>query len=64
MGQTFTRVNKSRKEGEVVDQRKSINQRQTKNLDKHRKQVYNMIDTDPDDMLDDDNDLEQEHEHS
>jgi hypothetical protein len=46
MAQTIKRVNKSRKDSEIVDLRRDIKSKQTKNLEKHRNSVYNMIDQD------------------
>lgn len=44
MAQTFTRVNKTRKESEVVDNRRNILSKETKNLNKHRRTVYELVD--------------------
>lgn len=43
MAQTFTRVNKTRKEAEVADLRRDIISKQTKNLNKYRNSVYDLI---------------------
>ncbi len=48
MAQTFQRINKSRKDNEYVDLRKDIKSKQTKNFDKHRNSVYDMLDYDSD----------------
>jgi len=54
MAQTFNRVNKSRKESEEIDLRKSIISKQHKNLDKHRNSVYSMAVIHDEDEEDDD----------
>lgn len=54
MAQTFQRVNKTRNKEDEVDNRKTFQHKQTKNLDKHRKSVYNLLDGDDDAGLDDD----------
>ena len=43
MAQTFTRVNKTRKEAEVADLRRDIISKQIKNLNKYRIYVYDLI---------------------
>lgn len=63
MGQTFTRVNRSKKDSEVVDFRKSINERQTKNYNKHRNSVYDMAYSNTEYIDDDFTEIE-EYEHS
>lgn len=54
MAQTFTRVNKTRKEAEVADLRRDIISKQTKNLNKYRNSVYDLVNIDDDEDWDDD----------
>lgn len=56
MAQTFTRVNKTRKEAEVADLRRDIISKQTKNLNKYRNSVYDLVNIDEDDDEDWDDD--------
>lgn len=56
MAQTFTRVNKTKKDSEIVDNRRTIMSKDQKNMNKHRKVVYDMVsaqDDDSDDFYDD-----------
>lgn len=53
MAQTFTRVNKTRKDAEVADLRRDILSKQNKNLNKHRNSVYDLIEDADDDWEDD-----------
>ena len=62
MAQTFTRVNKTRKESEVADLRRDIISKQTKNLNKHRNAVYSLVDSYDDDWDDDDPNYFDEHD--
>lgn len=50
MAQSFTHINRARKEDDTVDLRKTINNKQIKTLNKHRKAVYDLVNyTDDDD---------------
>lgn len=52
MAQTFTRINKTKKDSEIVDNRRSILSKETKNISKHRKQVYDLVDAKNDEFDD------------
>lgn len=58
MAQTFTRVNKTRKEAEVADLRRDIISKQTKNLNKYRNSVYDLVNIDEDDEDWDDDEVD------
>lgn len=53
MAQTFTRVNKTKKDSEIVDNRRTILSKEQKNMNKHRKVVYDMVSAQDDDDSDD-----------
>lgn len=59
MAQTFTRVNKPRKEAEVADLRRDIISKQTKNLNKYRNSVYDLVNIDEDDEDWDDDEVDE-----
>lgn len=59
MAQTFTRVNKTRKEAEVADLRRDIISKQTKNLNKYRNSVYDLVNIDEDDENWDDDEVDE-----
>ncbi len=59
MAQTFTRVNKTRKEAEVADLRRDIISKQTKNLNKYRNSVYDLVNIDEDDEDWDDDEVDE-----